>query len=59
MNQVLKAAAEAVQLGWLLGITTAVFMLGFVFWVWWTWSGHNKSRWEADSRLPFNDGGET
>ncbi|HTS89098.1 MAG TPA: hypothetical protein VMG41_11450 [Gemmatimonadales bacterium] len=59
MNHVLTAAAESVRLGWLLGVTTAVFLAGFLFWIWWAWSAQNKARWEADSRLPLNDGGET
>ena len=42
-----------------LGIMTLVFFAGFLFWIWWAWSGRNKARWEADSRLPLNDGGES
>jgi cbb3-type cytochrome oxidase subunit 3 len=59
MNPVVKAAAESVTLGWLLGLTTVGFIAAFLFWVWWAWSSRNKARWEADSRLPFNDGGES
>lgn len=58
MNPVLAAAAESAQLGWLLAVMTVVFFAGFLFWIWWVWSARNKKRWEADSRLPFNDGGE-
>jgi cbb3-type cytochrome oxidase subunit 3 len=59
MNPLLKEAAGSVTLGWILGVTTVVFMVGFVFWAWWAWTSGNKARWEAHSRLPFNDGGES
>jgi len=56
MNPLLKEAAESVRLGWLLGLTTILFLGAFGFWVWWAYTGKNKSRWEADSRLPLQDG---
>jgi cbb3-type cytochrome oxidase subunit 3 len=59
MNPLLKEAAESVSLGWMLGLTTVLFMAAFLFWIWWAWSSRNRARWEADSRLPFNDGGES
>ena len=59
MNPLLKEAAESVTLGWMLGLTTVLFMAAFLFWIWWAWSSRNRTRWEADSRLPFNDGGES
>ncbi len=59
MSSFFKQAAESVTQGWLLGITTIGFMATFIFWIWWAWSSRNRSRWEADSRLPLNDGGES
>ena len=59
MNPLLKEAAASVRLVWVLGIMTVVFLTSFVYWVWWAWTGKNKARWEADSRLPLNDGGES
>ena len=59
MNPLLKEAAESVQLGWLLASMTVLFLGCFLFWIWWAWSDKNKARMEADSRLPFNDGGES
>jgi cbb3-type cytochrome oxidase subunit 3 len=59
MNHVLREGAATVQLGWLLGVMTAVFLATFLFWIWWAWSARNKARWEAESRLPLNDGGES
>jgi len=59
MNPLLKEAAEHVTLGWLLGLTTVLFVAAFLFWIWWAWRAGNRARWEADSRLPFNDGGDS
>jgi cbb3-type cytochrome oxidase subunit 3 len=59
MNHVLREGAATVQLGWLLGVMTVVFLASFLFWIWWAWSSKNKARWEAESRLPLNDGGES
>jgi cbb3-type cytochrome oxidase subunit 3 len=59
MNPILKEAADGAQLGWLMGVTTVVFLAAFLFWMWWAWTSKNKARWEADSRLPLNDGGES
>jgi cbb3-type cytochrome oxidase subunit 3 len=59
MSSFFKQAAESVTLGWLLGATTVLFIGVFVFWIWWAWSSRNRARWEADSRLPLNDGGES
>jgi cbb3-type cytochrome oxidase subunit 3 len=59
MNPLLREAAASARLGWLLGLTTIVFLGCFVFWIWWAWTDKNKTRWEAASRLPFNDGGDS
>jgi cbb3-type cytochrome oxidase subunit 3 len=59
MNPLLTEAAESIRLGWVLGVVTVLFVASFVFWIWWAWSGKNRARWEADSRLPLNDGGES
>ncbi|MBK7924796.1 MAG: CcoQ/FixQ family Cbb3-type cytochrome c oxidase assembly chaperone [Gemmatimonadetes bacterium] len=58
MNPLFREAAESVQLGWLLGTTTVLFLAAFLFWTWWAWTDKHKTRWEAASRLPFNDGGD-
>jgi len=59
MNPLINEATSTVTLGWVLGAMTAIFFAGFLFWAWWAWRGKNKARWEADSRLPLNDGGES
>ncbi len=56
MNTLFKQAADSVTLGWLLGVTTVGFIAAFVFWTWWALTSRNRNRWEADSRLPLNDG---
>jgi cbb3-type cytochrome oxidase subunit 3 len=59
MNPIVKEAAEHSTLGWLMGLTTVLFVAAFLYWAWWAWSRKNKARWEADSRLPLNEGGES
>lgn len=59
MNPLLKEAATQVELGWLLGGMTAVFLATFLFWTWWAYTGRHAKRFDADSRLPFTDGGES
>ena len=46
-------------MGWLLGLTTIGFIGAYLFWVWWAYTGSNRERFEVDSRLPLNDGGES
>ncbi len=59
MNPLVREAAEHLRLGWLMGITTAVFLAAFAGWIWWAWSGRNRQALEEASRLPWNDGGES
>lgn len=59
MNTVIREAAQQVTMGWLLGLTTIGFFGAYLFWVWWAWSSRNQARFERDSRLPLNDGGES
>jgi cbb3-type cytochrome oxidase subunit 3 len=58
MNQVIQAAAESVQLGWLMGIMTIFFILWFVGWTWWAFSPRNKEKMEEAARMPLSDGGD-
>jgi cbb3-type cytochrome oxidase subunit 3 len=59
MNPIINAASANSELGWLMGITTVLFVATFAFWTWWAYASKNKARWEADSRLPLNDGGDS
>jgi cbb3-type cytochrome oxidase subunit 3 len=59
MNPVFQQAAEQIRLGWLMGITTAVFLVVFVGWIWWSYSGRNGQALEDARRMPLDDGGES
>lgn len=56
MNTVTRAAAETVQLGWMLGLMTALFLAFFVGWTLWAYSPKRKAQFDAAARLPFPDG---
>ena len=58
MNTVTRAAAETVQMGWVLGVMTLVFLAFFVGWTVWAYSPRRKAQFEEAARLPFMDGGE-
>ena len=55
MDPVFHAAAEANQLGWLMGFTTLLFMGSFGVWVWWAFAPAHRAFLEEASRLPFDD----
>lgn len=57
MNTVTRAAAETVQLGWMLGVMTVVFLVFFVGWTVWAYSPKRREEMEEASRMPFMDGG--
>ena len=56
MNPAFRAAAESAQLGWIMGLMTALFLACFVGWAWWAFSRRNKAYMEEAGRMPFNDG---
>ena len=56
MNPVRQAAAEAAGLGWVMGVSMLIFVVGFTGWVVWAWLPANRARLEAAARLPFDDG---
>lgn len=58
MNPLLKEAAGAVSMGWLLGLMTVVFLVTFVAWIWYAWSPANRELMDDAARMPINDGGE-
>jgi cbb3-type cytochrome oxidase subunit 3 len=59
MNPVFRAAAETAQLGWVMGILTALFLACFVGWAWWAYSSRNRQLMEQASRMPLTDGDDT
>jgi len=58
MNQIIQAAAQSIQLGWLMGLMTIFFILWFLGWTWWAFSPRNKEKLEEAARMPFSDGGD-
>ena len=56
MNPLLREAANSIQLGWLLGILTVLFLATFLYWVWWAYSPANKESHDEAAQLPFMDG---
>lgn len=56
MNTVIHHAAETVQLGNLLGVTTVAFTLFFAAWALWSWAPSNRARLDRYARLPLDDG---
>ena len=56
MNPVLREAAASVELGWLLGGMTAVFLATFLFWLWYAYSPRHKKMHEEAARMPFEQG---
>lgn len=55
MEHVLKEAASSAQYGWMLGITTALFLLAFVGWTAWAWAPSHRDAMDRASRMPFDD----
>jgi cbb3-type cytochrome oxidase subunit 3 len=58
VNPLLREAAGSVDLTWIMGVMTAVFLVFFLAWTWWAYAPHRKQFMEEAARLPFNDGGE-
>jgi cbb3-type cytochrome oxidase subunit 3 len=58
MSQLMREAGTTVELGWLLGVLTAVFFASFLFWVWYAYAPSRKSIMDEASRMPF-DGDES
>lgn len=57
MNPVIRQAAESVQMGWLLGLMTIVFLVAFVGWTWWAYAPSRRQLMEEYGRIPFDDEG--
>jgi cbb3-type cytochrome oxidase subunit 3 len=58
MNPVWQAAGQTAQLGWIMGVMTAVFLVVFTGWIWWAYSRRNAANMEAASRMPFDGADE-
>jgi len=58
VNPLLREAAGAVQLGWVLGVMTVVFFAVFLAWIWYAWSPANRAAMEEARQMPFTEGGD-
>lgn len=56
MNPLINEAAASVELGWLLGGMTAVFLATFLFWFWYAYSPRHKKMLDEAARMPFDQG---
>ncbi len=45
MNPIINAASANSELGWLMGLTTVLFVATFAFWTWWAYASKHKARW--------------
>lgn len=54
MNTLLKAASNSIEMGWLLGFMTAVFLAVFLGWTWWAYSPSNRQVMDDYARIPFD-----
>ena len=61
MNAIYATASAATDLGWLLGLTTALFACAFAGWFAYAWSPRNAATFRAAASLPLdsNDEGTT
>jgi cbb3-type cytochrome oxidase subunit 3 len=57
VNQVLREGAEMARMGWMMGLTTILFLITMVGWTWWAWLPSNRARLEAAALLPLEGGG--
>lgn len=53
MNHVTESVASTAQLGWMLGLLTAGFLVFFLGWTWWAFRPANKRYLEEAGRLPL------
>lgn len=53
---VLHQIAASVDLGEMLGVTTALFLAAFMAWTAWAYAPGNRERHERAGRIPFEDG---
>jgi len=55
MNPLIREAASSVDMGWLLGLMTVVFLLAFLWWIWWAYAPSRRSLMEEYGRIPFDE----
>ena len=55
MNPVFHEAARYAELGWIMGLTTVLFLGCFVGWSWYALSRRNTARLNAAAWLPLSE----
>ena len=55
MNPLFAEAGRLAQHGWIMGVTTALFLACFVGWTWWAFSARNRARMNAAALLPLSE----
>ncbi len=58
MNPVLHEGVRNIQLGWIAGVMTIVFVAIFIGWACWACAAGNRERFEAARQLPLTNGDE-
>jgi cbb3-type cytochrome oxidase subunit 3 len=58
VNPLLREAAASVQLGWLLGAMTVVFVVVFLAWVWYAYRPKHREMMDEYAQMPFMEGGD-
>ncbi len=53
MNHVLTSAV--IEHGWILAVSTVLFIACFVGWTWWAYAGANRERLDEAARLPLRE----
>jgi cbb3-type cytochrome oxidase subunit 3 len=56
MNPVLQEGVRSIQLGWIAGVMTIVFIAFFVGWTYWAFAPANRDRLDVAARLPLTNG---
>jgi cbb3-type cytochrome oxidase subunit 3 len=58
MNPVYTAASATTELGWVLGLTTALFFAAFTGWIFYALTPTNAATFRAAARLPLDSSDE-
>jgi len=58
MNPVYTAASASTDLGWVLGLTTALFLAAFTGWILYALAPANAATFRAAARLPLDSSDE-
>jgi cbb3-type cytochrome oxidase subunit 3 len=58
VNPLRLEAATHVEMIWLLGVMTVLFLVCFAFWTWWAFSKTNRKNMDEAALLPLAPGDE-